>query len=45
MEKWQCGDIAAFEALFRQYEGLVFKNAYFIMGSREDADEVVQEVL
>lgn len=45
MEQWQSGNMRAFEALFRQYEGLVFKNAYFIMGSREDADEVVQEVL
>ncbi len=44
MEQWQTGDTAAFEALFRQYERLVLTNAYFIMGSREDAEEVVQEV-
>lgn len=44
MEKWQTGDIAAFEALFRQYEQVVFKNAYLITGRREDAEDVLQEV-
>ena len=44
MEKWQTGDMNAFEALFRQYEKLVMANAYFITGSREDAEEIVQEV-
>ena len=44
MEKWQCGDIAAFEALFRQYERLVLTSAYFITDNREDAEEIVQEV-
>ena len=38
------GDMAAFEALFRQYERLVFKNAYLITGAKEEAEDVLQEV-
>jgi RNA polymerase sigma factor (sigma-70 family) len=44
MEKWQSGDMAAFESLFHQYEKAVFNNAYLITGSREDAEDVLQEV-
>ncbi len=44
MEKWQSGDMAAFEVLFNEYKGLVFKNAYLMTGSREDAEDVLQEV-
>jgi len=44
MEKWQCGDMAAFEALYLQYESLVLKNAYLITGSKDDAEDVLQEV-
>jgi RNA polymerase sigma-70 factor (ECF subfamily) len=44
MEKWQAGDMAAFEVLFNQYKGLVFKNAYLMTGSRDDAEDVLQEV-
>jgi len=44
MEKWQTGDMAAFEAFFREYERAVFKNAYLITGSREDAEDVLQDV-
>jgi RNA polymerase sigma-70 factor (ECF subfamily) len=44
MEKWQTGDIAAFEAFFRDYEKVVFKNAYLITGSREDAEDILQDV-
>lgn len=44
MEDWQTGDSDAFQALFQQYERLVFTNAYFITGNRYDAEEVVQEV-
>jgi RNA polymerase sigma factor (sigma-70 family) len=44
MEKWQSGDLAAFESLFRQYEKAVFSNAYLITGNREDAEDVLQEV-
>ncbi len=42
--EWQSGDTAAFEALFRQYERLVFKNAYLITGAKEEAEDVLQEV-
>jgi len=42
--KWQSGDAAAFEALFQQYKNLVYKNAYLITGSREEAEDVLQEV-
>ena len=44
MEEWQTGDVAAFEAFFRQHEKGVFKNAYLITGSRQDAEDVLQEV-
>ena len=44
MEKWQSGDINAFENLFRENERIVFKDAYLITGSREDAEDILQEV-
>jgi RNA polymerase sigma-70 factor (ECF subfamily) len=44
MERWQTGDMTAFEALFRQHERLVMTNAYFITGSREEAEEITQDV-
>ncbi len=44
MEPWQSGDMKAFEALFHEYERAVFKNAYLITGSREDAEDILQEV-
>lgn len=44
IDKWQSGDMAAFEALFRCYEKLVFKTAYLITGSRDRAEDVLQEV-
>lgn len=43
-EKWQSGDINAFEALFHQHYKLVFKTAYLNLGNREDAEDVLQEV-
>jgi len=43
-EKWQSGDIVAFEGLFRQYEKLVFRTAYLVTGSREAAEDALQEV-
>jgi RNA polymerase sigma-70 factor (ECF subfamily) len=43
-EKWQTDDKAAFEALYRQYEKLVFKVAFLMVGSREEAEDVLQEV-
>lgn len=36
--------MSAFEALFRQYEKLVFRTAYLVTGSREAAEDALQEV-
>jgi len=44
MEKWQTGDMPAFEAFFREHEKAVFRNAYLITGSKEDAEDVLQDV-
>jgi RNA polymerase sigma-70 factor (ECF subfamily) len=44
MEKWQHGDVSAFETLYRQYEKLVFRTAYLVTGSKEAAEDVLQEV-
>ena len=43
-EKWQHGDVSAFETLYRQYEKLVFRTAYLITGSKEAAEDALQEV-
>ncbi len=37
------GDVGAFEQLLRRSQGMVFRVAQHITGSREDAEEVVQE--
>lgn len=44
IEKWQSGDISAFESLFQQYQELVFKTAYLMVGDEEEAKDVLQEV-
>jgi RNA polymerase sigma-70 factor, ECF subfamily len=44
MENWQTGDLGAFEAMYRQYEKLVFRNAYLITGKKEEAEDVLQDV-
>ena len=44
IEKWQHGDVNAFETLYRQYERLVFRTAYLITGSKEAAEDALQEV-
>lgn len=43
-ENWQHGDVNAFETLYRQYEKLVYRTAYLITGSREAAENTLQEV-
>jgi len=43
-ENWQHGDVSAFETLYRQYEKLVFRTAYLITGSKEAAEDALQEV-
>jgi RNA polymerase sigma-70 factor (ECF subfamily) len=44
VEKWQTGDIKAFEALFLEFKGMVFKNAALITGNKAEAEDVLQEV-
>ena len=44
MEQWQCGDMVAFEALFRQNEKQVFRTAYLMSGSKQEAEDILQEV-
>ena len=44
IQKWQSGDVGAFETLFNQYGKLVFRTAYLITGSKEEADDTLQEV-
>ncbi len=44
IEKWQSGDVNAFEALFEQYHRLVFKTAFLKVGNKEEAEDVLQEV-
>lgn len=44
IEPWQKGDMSAFEALFRQYERLVYRTAYLITGNRDAAEDALQEV-
>ena len=44
IEKWQSGDMGAFEALFQQYNGLVFKSAYLMTNNKEEAEDILQEV-
>jgi RNA polymerase sigma factor (sigma-70 family) len=44
IERWQTGDMQAFEELFRQYQRQVYRTAYLITGSKESAEDVLQEV-
>ena len=39
-----CGDMAAFEEIYRASRGYVFSVAYRITGTRHDAEEVTQDV-
>ncbi len=43
-ENWQQGDVSTFETLFRRYEKLVYRTAYLITGSKEAAEDALQEV-
>ena len=38
------GDESAFAALFHQYKNLVFKTAFVMLGSRDEADDLLQDV-
>lgn len=44
IQRAQAGDRLAFAAFFEQYKNLVFRSAYLILGSPEDAEDVLQEV-
>lgn len=38
------GDVEAFEAIFREYEGMVYRTAFFLTGDAEAAADAMQEV-
>ena len=38
------GDETAFAALFHQYKNLVYKTAFVLLGNKDEADDVLQEV-
>ena len=40
----QCGDIEAFEQIFRVYRNPVFRVAYRFTGNRDDAEDLTQEI-
>jgi RNA polymerase sigma-70 factor, ECF subfamily len=44
VERVQAGDIAAFEALVRRYERWVFTLAFRMVGDRQEAEDIAQEV-
>lgn len=44
LKKAQGGDLASFEVIYRAASGFVYNVAYRIVHSREDAEEVTQEV-
>jgi len=44
IERWHSGNSDAFEALFRQYEKLIFRTAFLIVGDVEKAKDIMQEV-
>ncbi|MFA5229520.1 MAG: RNA polymerase sigma factor [Candidatus Paceibacterota bacterium] len=44
IERWQAGDVDAFDELFHQYKKLVFKSALLISGNVGDAEDILQEV-
>lgn len=43
VERWQDGDLYAFEALIRRHEQRVFRLLVRMLGSREEAEDVAQE--
>jgi len=44
VEKWQTGDMSAFEAIFQEHQKMVFRTAYLMTGKKEEAEDVLQEV-
>jgi RNA polymerase sigma-70 factor (ECF subfamily) len=43
-EALRVGDVSAFEAVFQDYRKMVFKTAYLMTGSKEEAEDILQEV-
>jgi RNA polymerase sigma-70 factor (ECF subfamily) len=43
VERWQAGDLQAFEALVRRHEGKVYRLLVRMLGNREEAEDVAQE--
>lgn len=43
VEALKSGSREAFDSLYEQYKNMAFKTAYFITGSRQDAEDVVQD--
>jgi RNA polymerase sigma-70 factor (ECF subfamily) len=43
VERWQGGDLSAFEALVRRHERRVFSLVFRMLGNREEAEDVAQE--
>lgn len=44
IKRWQKGNIEAFETLFQQYKGMVFKTASLMLENKQEAEDVLQEV-
>ena len=44
IRRWQKGDVKAFELLFLKYDSLVFNIAILMIGNKEQAEDVRQEV-
>lgn len=44
VERFQKGDESAFDCLVRKYSGRAYSIAFGLLGSREDAEEVAQDV-
>ncbi len=43
VERWQAGDLSAFEALVTRHERRVFRLLYRMLGSREEAEDASQD--
>lgn len=44
LQRFLAGDQASFEELFLRYHGMVFGTLYHIVGSRQEAEDLAQEV-
>jgi RNA polymerase sigma-70 factor (ECF subfamily) len=44
VERFQAGDMLAFDNIYKKYNQKLFRFAYYILKSREDAENIVQEV-